>query len=373
MTGRTATAESPPPRLVTLRSGGWLLGVAVGLVLAVVIWRTVVIWQSLSVRVVGDGAHVASYGFDLSTCLVPRAQIVAAGFPKDGLPILAPPTALTVAGVGELTREMRARHQGRFLVDSDAVIGVTIGGQARAYPLRVLTWHEVVNDELDGVPIAVTYNPLCSSAAVLGRRVGGETLTFGVSGLLYNSNLLLYDRRASGAGESLWSQLQFRALAGPAAAKGARLEVLPMAVMRWRDWKAAHPETTVLAPDAALVKVYKRTYGEYFGSQTLRFPVAPLPNGSLPLKTSVIALRPAQRWHAFTWDQVGARANAAGVWETNLDGRTLRFLYRRDPALVGNPAAVWVEPADERPAPPTVYSFWFAWYAMHPDEAGLAR
>ena len=113
---------------------------------------------------------------------------------------------------------------GRFLVPGDLVIGLSLHGEARAYPLEILALHEVCNDTLGGEPILVTYQPLCDSAVVFERRVDGHTREFGVSGLLYNSNLLMYDRHPEQPqDESLWSQLQFRALAGPAAAQHATL------------------------------------------------------------------------------------------------------------------------------------------------------
>ena len=103
----------------------------------------------------------------------------------------------------------------------------------RAYPLRVLVWHEVVNDTVSGLPILVTYNPLSEGIAVFDRRVAGRTLSFGVSGLLYQSNLLMYDRDGTRGAESLWSQLQARAVSGPAAGAGQTLELVPFALARW--------------------------------------------------------------------------------------------------------------------------------------------
>lgn len=269
---RSEAASRPAQRLLDFRSGGWVLLIAVGLCVA-----TVVLWvQRLGGQrpIVGDGRNVATYGFDLSTCLVPRGEIVAAGFAKDGLPAMTNSAVFTPAQADEFSHELRAAHQGRFLVDSDRVIGVVVNGAARAYPLRVITWHEVVNDTLGGRPIVVTYNPLCDSTVVFDRRVAGETLELGVSGLLYNSNLLMYDRRPEARGESLWSQLQFRAIAGPAAEKGRTLALVPAVVVHWSDWLARYPDTSVLAPDRDRLRVYQNTYDPYFGSDLLRFPCA---------------------------------------------------------------------------------------------------
>src|SRR5207344_1682190 len=127
----------------------------------------------------------------LTTTLVPREKIVSAGMVTDALPPLDEPNAITLPQLSGLETIGR----GKYLVPTDKVIAVVLNGAARAYPLRVLVWHEVVNDTVGGIPIVVTYNPLSEGIAVFDRRVAGETLEFGVSGLLYQSNLLMYDRR----------------------------------------------------------------------------------------------------------------------------------------------------------------------------------
>lgn len=361
MSGTEAVAGRSGRRLLDLRSGGWLLLLAALLcVLTVALWAQRLLDQPSRV---GDGRNVASYGFDLSTCLVPRAQIVTTGFSKDGLHAPTDPPVFTVTQAQEFGAELRRTHQGKFLVDSDRVIGVVVDGAARAYPLRMLNWHEVVNDTLGGRPIVVTYNPLCDSVVVFDRRVAGETLEFGVSGLLYNSNLLLYDRRPDSRSESLWSQLQFRAVTGPAAAEGRKLDVVPAAVLRWADWWAAHPETTILAPDLTRMKAYQNTYDAYFGSEMLRFPVEPLPPaGGWPLKTAVIAVRTTGDWHVFRVADIVAHAGDQTHWDTTLDGTSVRFQYHEVPS------AAWVVPVDGV-QPEVAYAFWFAWYAAHAADA----
>jgi hypothetical protein len=351
----------PQRRLLDFRSGGGLLLLA-GLlcVFTVAIWAQRLMNQPTRI---GDGRNVASYRFDLSTCLVPRSQIVAAGFSKDGLHAPTDPPTYTVAQAQEFGAELRRTHQGKFLVDSDRVIGVVVDGVARAYPLRILNWHEVVNDTVGGRPICVTYNPLCDSTVVFDRRVAGDVLEFGVSGLLYNSNLLLYDRRPDSRGESLWSQLQFRAVAGPAAAAGRELTVLPAVVLRWADWWAAHPETTILAPDLTRMKAYENTYDAYFGSELLRSPVDPLPPaGGWPLKTAVIAVRTTGDWQVYRVADIAAHADVEGRWATTLDGANVRFQYH------DVPPTAWVLAGDGAP-PEVAYAFWFAWYATHAVDA----
>ncbi|MEW6249984.1 MAG: DUF3179 domain-containing (seleno)protein [Planctomycetota bacterium] len=352
------------PRVLQFRSGGWAL-LAAGVLCA-----TMVVWALLGVlwggpRPVGDGRDVSTYGFDLSTCLVERELLVAAGFPRDGLPQINTPEFLTREGLEEFGNELRRAHAGKYLVGSDRVIGVEIDGQARAYPLRVMTWHEVVNDTLAWRPIVVTYSPLSDSAVVFDRRpktnspvrsaAAAQPREFGVSGLIYNSNLVLYDR---GPDPSLWSQLQFRAIAGPAAGRGERLEPVPAVVVQWGDWQARHPGTTVLGPDRARWKLYKQSYDLYFASEELRFPVSPLPPPGGPgLKEQMLAVqtRPDGAWRVFTLAEVGARAGAGGVWTAEVEGVPVRFTYRPDP-----PTA-W--PEAEAGQVQTVNALWFAWYA----------
>ncbi|WP_396612422.1 DUF3179 domain-containing protein [Haloferax sp. S1W] len=124
----------------------------------------------------------------------------------------------------------------------DLVVGVELDGEARAYPLRVLSWHEVVNDRFGDLPVLVTYCPLCQSGMVAKRVVDGEAATFGVSGYLWHENLVMYDN----ATESLWSQLLATAIRGPETE--TQLELLPSTVTTWGEWRDAVPETTVLLP-----------------------------------------------------------------------------------------------------------------------------
>src|SRR5215471_9732793 len=178
------------------------------------------------------GALVASqsvpYAFDLSRHIVPPEEIIGGGPPKDGIPAILNP---------KFVRPQEAH----FLADDDQVIGVARGGEAKAYPLRIMNWHEVVDDSVGGEPLAVTYCPLTASAVVFDRQIHGREVVFGVSGLLYQSNLLMYDR----ATESLWSQLGGQSVAGSMASTG--LASVPSELTTWRHWRALHPDTLVLS------------------------------------------------------------------------------------------------------------------------------
>ena len=127
------------------------------------------------------GEPASLNGFALTNPQVPIAEIRSGGPPRDGIPAIDQP--VFVAG-----------NSARFLRDDDLVVSFSEGGETRAYPLRILVWHEIVNDTVGGRPVAVTYCPLCGTAMVFDRRVGDRTLSFGVSGLLYQSDVLMYDR-----------------------------------------------------------------------------------------------------------------------------------------------------------------------------------
>jgi hypothetical protein len=355
----TSNAKGPGRGVrLTFASGGWVLLLAGVLsLLAAGIWVGPVLLHPHS-RAVGNGRTVDSYGFDLTTCLVSRTELVAAGIPKDGLPALNAPRTITPGEADALG----AHEHGKFLVPGDVVIGVALAGEARAYPVRMLNWHEVVNDELGRTPIAVTYSPMGDAAVVLDRRVAGETLYFGVSGLLYNSNSLVYDRGREGRAESLWAPLQFRAVAGPAAAAGRTLTPVPCQLTRWDVWRARHPETTVLWPDPQFLPRYNSDpYSSDYGSDGLRFSVRPLPPaGAVPLKTPVVVLESGGRRVVF---RAGPGGPAGAVRRFTLDGRAIVL------RSAGPPPTVFVE-AEDGGAPPVIaHAFWFAWRAMHPEDA----
>jgi len=178
------------------------------------------------------GAVVASqsgpYAFDLSRHIVPPDEIIGGGPPKDGIPALTNP------------KFVRAQ-EADFLADNDQVVGLAQGGEAKAYPLRIMDWHEIVDDKVGGEPLAVTYCPLTASPVVFDRRIHGREVVFGVSGLLYQSNLLMYDRTT----ESLWSQLGGgQSVAGSMARTGPAS--VPSELTTWRRWRALHPDTLVV-------------------------------------------------------------------------------------------------------------------------------
>lgn len=331
---------------------------AIGLATVLFAWNTIARIQSNNDPWTGDGESIESYGFDLSNLSVPRDLVVSTGMPKDGLDPLDYPEFMDAGEVDPLREEIR----GKYLVSGDRVIGVSINGEARAYPVRIMEWHEAINDTVGGTPIAVTYCPLTDSAAVFKRVLGGETLEFGLSGLLYNSNHLLYDKRDNPAKESLWSQLRMEAVSGPAA--GTKLEPIPCAVARWLEWKTRYPESKVVRPDVNLIRKYQgNPYGNYHSSSLLRFPAEPaVPEGGLPGKTPLLIAGIDGGRIVIPFTEAAANADENGVWKTEFGGHRIWFSYTRvPPTLQVNFGHFSAPPVDY-----VLYSYYFAWNAMHP-------
>ena len=175
---------------------------------------------------------------DFSRRAVPLAEILSGGPPKDGIPAIDRP------------RFAPARRV-EFLAPREPVIELVIDGRARAYPLQILVWHEIVNDTVAGVPAAVTFCPLCNTAIVFDRRVDGRTLDFGTTGKLRHSDLVMYDRQT----ESWWQQFGGKGIVGRYA--GELLEVVPARIVAWSEFRRAHPEDLVLTRETG----YDRDYG----------------------------------------------------------------------------------------------------------------
>lgn len=159
--------------------------------------------------------------------------------PADGIPAIDEPTFLDADEV-------------EYLADREPVLAIEVDGDARAYPLQILTWHELVNDTIGGRPITVSFCPLCNSAIAYDRRVGDRVLDFGTSGKLLNSALVMYDRQT----ESLWSHFTAEAFAG--ALTGKQLPTVPVTMLSWEDWARANPEGLVLSRETG----HRRDYGK---------------------------------------------------------------------------------------------------------------
>jgi hypothetical protein len=213
---------------------------------------------------------------DFTKTTVEFSEILSGGPPKDGIPSIDDPK---FAPVAEIT----------YLGKDEPVVGLVVGGEARAYPLRILTWHEIVNDEIGGVPVAVTYCPLCNSAIVYDRRVDGVATEFGTTGKLRYSDLVMYDR----ATESWWQQFLGVGIIGERA--GRELRILPSRLESWERFAARHPDGQVLVPSNPGI----RSYGNnpYVGYDSARRPFlfrGEFPEGIAPM-ARVVAVKD-QAW-----------------------------------------------------------------------------
>jgi hypothetical protein len=198
---------------------------------------------------------VAQNGFDLSNASVPRNEIVPGGPPRDGIPSIDHPQFIKPSEVN-------------FLRDDDRVLSVKINNDVRAYPLRILNWHEIVNDQVGDHAIAITYCPLAGAGIVFDRRVNGRKLSFGVSGLLYQSDLVMSDRET----QSLWPQIAMKAVSGVQA--GAELRWLPSENMTWHAWREAYPHGKVLSTATGHARDYTHdAYAGYARSSETMFPL----------------------------------------------------------------------------------------------------
>ena len=186
-------------------------------------------------------------------------EVVWGGAQFDGIPSLDAATMLTA-------------DEADYLLDTDLVFGIEINGDARAYPLRIMGWHEMANDVIGGVPVALAYCTLCGSGILFETSLDGfdEPLVFGSSGLLYRSNKLMFDRTTN----SLWNQYSGEPVVGSLVDSNIKLKVRPIAITSWKAWREQHTDTTVLSLETGHIRNYSSgfVYHDYFASPDLMFP-----------------------------------------------------------------------------------------------------
>jgi hypothetical protein len=218
---------------------------------------------------------------------VPLDKILSGGPPQDGIPSIDNPKFQSVQEADEI------------LEDSELVLGLNINGDIRVYPLQILVWHEIVNDVVGDQPVAVTYCPLCFTNQVFNRTLNdGNTVEFGTSGKLYNSNLVMYDRKSN----SLWSQALGEGIVGEYA--GVKLERIPFDVACWKEWKELYPESKVLSRDTGSVRPYGADpYGDYYTNDLILFPVAN-DDKRLGLKEIIIGLENKDQYKAYKLQEI---------------------------------------------------------------------
>jgi len=298
----------------------------------------------LAVTFITNSAAAASLnGFNLSQSSLPVAQIYRGGPAKDGIPVIDKPIFI-------------AADQMRKLNANDMVLGITDGTHSKAYPIRILNWHEVVNDQLGDMPTLVTYCPLCGSGMVFERTFNGQVLDFGVSGLLYNSDVLLFDRQT----DSLWSQIKKQAVTG--TKQGLRLQPIAVQHTSWARWKKIHPHTQVLSFDTGYSRQYSSNpYDGYEETSATLFPVKFRAEGFHP-KQRVVGI------------EVNGESRAWPLVELAKAGQPLRDYVGGKAVVVHYHSAsqtAWLQDAQGKELT-SVTLFWFAWAAFH-DNTSVYR
>jgi len=329
--------------------------------------------------------------------LVDPDEIVSGGPPPDGIPPIDDPKFLAPDRVS-------------FLDPNEPVLAVEVGGEDKAYPLRIMTWHEIVNDVIGGTPVTATYCPLCNTGIAFERpTIDGELLDFGTSGKLYHSNLVMYDRQT----DSYWAQATGQAIVGPLT--GEQLVFVPARILAWQDWKEAHPDGLVLSTDTGHARDYGvNPYGGYdssgfpflFGGEpdrrlpplsrvlglseageTIAFPYEVLEEGAVKgwnvVATEVGGREVAVFWKAGTVSALDAAdipssrdVGAIAAYDAVVDGERLTFeateagISDRETgsswSITGLAVAGRFE-GTQLEVLPAVDSFWFDWAAFHPD------
>ncbi len=278
--------------------------------------------------------------YDLDNLVIPRTQIHTL-LPRDAIPALTDPTLVTIKESG-------------WIAPTDRIIAVTVGETTVGVPINILNYHEVANLTIEGHPIAATYCPLCDSATVVSRRVSRtlddgttveDVLEFGVSGALYNSNVLMYDRTDL----ALWSQLGMQAVSGPLA--GTSLDHLPVRLVSWAAFQTAHPDATVVSRETGHERDYTGSpYSSFFESDRMLVPVASI-GDALPPKT------------------LGLGVNTRGqAYFVAADAITEGFTLETDAGLVRarrTDAGIEVLEAPEHAL--TAQTFYYSWSAFYPD------
>jgi Protein of unknown function (DUF3179) len=320
--------------------------------------------------------------------IIPLDQIVSGGPPPDGIPSIDEPKFISI------------QEADKYLEDSELVLGANINGDVRAYPLQILVWHEIVNDKVGGVPVAVTYCPLCFTNQVFNSTIvddKGKTviLEFGTSGKLYNSNLVMYDRTT----KSLWSQAMAQAIVGKLA--GVKLERIPFDVSYWKEWKQLYPESKVLSRDTGSTRPYGADpYGDYYTNGDVLFSVSNS-DDRLGLKEIVVGFENNGQYKAYKLqeienkkvinDQVNGRPIAlfslhpfmVRAYDPVVDGQVLEFSYNAidQNSKIQNyvdtqTGSIWnfegkavngQMKGKQLTRLPFDEGFWFEWVAFHPE------
>ncbi len=307
--------------------------------------------------------------------IVPLDKIRSGGPPPDGIPSIDNPKFVDAS-------------EADFVSDDDLVIGVNQQGEIKAYPLFIMTWHEIVNDYFGNIPVAVTYCPLCFTNQVFERIIDDKVVEFGTSGKLYNSNLVMYDRLTG----SYWSQGLGLAIKGELT--GMELGKIPFDVVRWSDWKELYPETLVLTTDTGHTRPYgSDPYSDYFKDPRVLFPVDNR-DDRIPEKEMILGFENDGTYKAYRLfdvesqkvvnDKIGDQnivivstfPYLARAFDSNVNGKTLEFEMKEDKITDIQTGSTWNiegvaisgEMKDSKLNRLTFDpGFWFEWVAFHPE------
>jgi hypothetical protein len=215
------------------------------------------------------------YFDDRPTAVIRLDEVLWGGVSRDGIPPLVNP-------------KMMSGREASYLDGDNIVFGVLVDGDARAYPKRILAWHEMVKEKIGGRELTGVYCTLCGAMILYDSSVDGILHELGTSGFLYRSNKLMYDKATA----SLWSTLTGEPVIGPLVGKGIELKTLPVVTTTWREWKTRHPDTLVLSLETGRERDYSEgaAYRDYFATDRLMFAVPKL-DQRLPNKAEILALR----------------------------------------------------------------------------------
>ncbi|MEX0878095.1 MAG: DUF3179 domain-containing protein, partial [Candidatus Spechtbacterales bacterium] len=272
---------------------------------------------------------------------IPLDEILSGGPPKDGIPSIDEPKFISTSEADE------------FLKDDEIGLGLFYKDEARFYPFQVMVWHEIVNDKIQGEPILVTYCPLCFTGIVFESKVNGEAQEFGVSGKLWKSNLLMYNRTGDPNTESLWSQVLGEAVVGPET--GTKLKIIPSDIVRYSDWKNKYRDTKVLSRDTGHSRSYGRDpYGGYYTSDSFIFNPG-FEDERLHPKEFVVGIEVDGKFKAYKADVVkeGVTEDSVGGVGVKIEKSSVgEFKFTKD---------------DSGEIIPHINAFWFSWVSVHPE------
>ncbi len=287
-----------------------------------------------------DAQALQKNGFHLSPSSIPTEKIFSGGPPKDGIPAIDHPIFVDV-------------DQAHFLKKTDKVLGIYINGIAKAYPIKILNWHEIVNDQFKDQSIVVTYCPLCGTGVAFDALVSGEKLDFGVSGLLYNSDVLLYDRQT----QSLWSQLLAAAVTGKYI--NTSLAMIPMEHTTWEHWKNKYQKTKVLSTNTGFSRDYERNpYAGYEQSRRLFFSVSHEAPSHYHPKERVIGIEVNGVHKAYPFSELSQHKDKQ--FTDTIAGE--KVIIHWDEAS----QSARITDQDNQLLAATT-SFWFAWFTFYPN------